>query len=440
MLAIRKYFILLLTILFASNNAFAKTGATTQTDEEKIAAIDDILEDIIIYYENDKAWPRWEYANNKVAREKLIKVVELLVNQSEKCRTIIIEGAASPIGSDEYNKELAMRRAVILRKLILKFEGSDKLNILVRSVGEDWHTFTQHINNTYHKPNRDKVLEILNTKESNNEKERKLKALDKGRTWRVLVNNYMNTARNAAVIRIVEEEVITSEHSKFLQGKVKPVELILTDRIEYQQSESAKATKATKAATTTSQSVEPEQLRKPVFAFRSNLLIPAMNIGAELPIGTHWSIGADYYFPWAWPKKENKNCFEILAWGIEARYWFGRNRTVFDRLQGHSLGLYGYMGYYDFEYNYQGYQGEYANIGLDYTYAMAVGKKKSVHFEFSLGVGYIYSQARKYTVIESGAPLISDKITKKIGYFGPTKANISLVVPIFQKVKPNDKK
>ena len=98
------------------------------------------------------------------------------------------------------------------------------------------------------------------------------------------------------------------------------------------------------------------------------------------------------------------------------------------------------MGYYDFEHNFHGYQGEFANIGLDYTYAMAVGKKRSVHFEFSLGVGYIYSQARKYSVIESGAPLISDKITKKIGYFGPTKANISLVVPIFKKVKANDKK
>ena len=150
-------------------------------------------------------------------------------------------------------------------------------------------------------------------------------------------------------------------------------------------------------------------------------------------------MGADYYFPWIWPKSDNKNCFELLAWGIEGRYWFGRNRTVFDRLQGHSIGLYGYVGYYDFERNYHGYQGEFANVGVDYTYAMAVGKRKAVHFEFSIGVGYIYSQARKYTVIEAGSPLISNKITKTVGFFGPTKANISLVVPIFKKVSPNDK-
>jgi hypothetical protein len=171
-------------------------------------------------------------------------------------------------------------------------------------------------------------------------------------------------------------------------------------------------------------------------AVRTNLLVPALNVGVEVPIGNHWSVGADYYYPWVWPKKDNKDCFEMLSWGIEGRYWFGKNRTEYDRLKGHSVGLYGYMGYYDFERNYHGHQGEFVNVGVDYTYAMAVGKRKSLHLEFSLGLGYIYSAARQYTVIEAGAPLISDKITKNIGYFGPTKANISLVVPIFQRVKP----
>ena len=179
--------------------------------------------------------------------------------------------------------------------------------------------------------------------------------------------------------------------------------------------------------------------RKLLFALRSNLLVPALNLGIEVPIGKHWSLGADYYFPWIWPKKDNKNCFEFLGWGIEGRYWFGKNRTAFDRLKGHSVGLYGYVGYYDFERNFHGHQGEFVNVGVDYTYAMAVGKRKALHLEFSLGVGYIYSEARQYTVIEANGPLISDKVTKKVGYFGPTKANISLVVPIFQKVKPSNK-
>jgi hypothetical protein len=249
-----------------------------------------------------------------------------------------------------------------------------------------------------------------------------------GETFRVLVSQHMASARNAAVIRIIEIADLTlnipqpsfdAEISSPVLEKMEKIEQPVTEPVEPLPA--------------------PTTERKPVVALRSNLLVPALNVGVEVPIGTHWSVGADYYYPWIWPKSDNKDCFEFLGWGVEARYWFGKNRTVMDRLQGHSIGLYGYMGYYDFERNYQGYQGEFVNIGLDYTYAMAVGKKRAVHFEFSLGVGYIYSQARKYTVIEPGSPLISDKRTMKVGFFGPTKANISLVVPIFQKVKPNDK-
>lgn len=381
------------------------------------------LQNIYIRYENDRAWPRWSYANNLRAYTALVNAVKHLSSESSNTRTIVIEGAASPIGSEAYNHNLALRRAKVLRSIVSKMKGGDKLKIHVISAGEDWGTFLSYVEIYYHEPNREKVLAILRTDATNDQKERQLQALDRGKTWRMLVREFMASARNAAVIHIVEIADLAPKEPPL---KFRPMVAPVVEKIIIK-SEEPKDT------------VLLETLRKPVVAVRSNLLVPALNVGIEVPIGTNWSVAADYYFPWVWPKRDNKNCFELLAWGIEGRYWFGSNRTVFDRLQGHSLGLYGYMGYYDFERNYHGHQGEFVNVGIDYTYAMAVGKKKSVHFEFSLGVGYIYSQARKYTVIESHGPLISDKITKKVGFFGPTKANISLVVPIFQKVKPNDK-
>ena len=248
-----------------------------------------------------------------------------------------------------------------------------------------------------------------------------LRSIDStGKTFRILVESHMASSRNVAIVRIIELSDLTKAEP---QPTVEPLETEMLPTTTIVQDDKPAVAK----------------MRKPVVAIRSNLLVPALNIGVEVPIGTHWSVAADYYFPWVWPKKDNKDCFELLAWGIEGRYWFGRNRTVFDRLQGHSVGVYGYMGYYDFERNYHGHQGEFMNVGIDYTYAMAVGKKKSVHLEFSLGVGYIYSQARKYSVIPDHGVLISDKYTKHIRFFGPTKANVSLVVPIFKRVKPNDK-
>uniref|UniRef100_UPI004055FF81 DUF3575 domain-containing protein n=1 Tax=Alistipes sp. TaxID=1872444 RepID=UPI004055FF81 len=381
------------------------------------------LQNITIRYENDKAWPRWSYANNREAYSELVKAVKRLASSQSNVRTVVIEGAASPVGGESYNHNLALRRAKVLRNIIAKLEGGDKLRIHVISAGEDWDTFHSYIESMYHEPNREQVLAILRSSATNDRKERALQALDRGITWRMLVNDFMASARNAVVVHIVEVADLTPNPPSFELAGVAPIKIDIPPvPVLYD---------------TTRVQVAPP--RKPVVALRSNLLVPALNIGIEVPISTNWSIGADYYYPWVWPKRDNKNCFELLAWGIEGRYWFGRNRTVFDRLQGHSLGLYGYMGYYDFERNYHGHQGEFINVGVDYTYAMAVGKRKQVHFEFSLGVGYIYSQAKKYTVIESHGPLISDKITKKVGFFGPTKANISLVVPIFQKVKPNDK-
>ena len=374
------------------------------------------LQTISVLYEHDKAWPRWSYKNNITAYNKLVAMVKYIASKKTGSRTIIIEGSASPIGSDAYNHALALRRANVLRGIIAKMKGGDKLTIHTTSAGENWESFESYIEASYHADNRQEVLAILRMNASNVQKEQYIQALDRGKTWRILVTKFMGSARNATVVRVVENEALLADS---VCWAVKPAELIPPFYIEHK--------------------TEPIEIRKPVVAIRSNLLVPALNIGVEVPIGTNWSVGADYYFPWVWPKRDNKNCFELLAWGIEGRYWFGKNRTVFDRLQGHSLGLYGYMGYYDFERNFHGHQGEFANVGLDYTYAMAVGKKKAVHFEFSLGLGFIYSQARKYTVIEANGPLISDKITKTVVFFGPTKANISLVVPIFQRVKPNDK-
>ena len=374
------------------------------------------LQTISVLYEHDKAWPRWSYKNNIASYNKLVAMVKHIASKKTGSHTIIIEGSASPIGSDAYNHALALRRANVLRNIIAKMEGGDKLTIHTTSAGEGWESFESYIEASYQAENRKEVLAILRMNASNVQKEQYIYALDAGKTWRLLTAKFMGSARNATVVRVVENEALLADS---VCWAVKPAELIPPFHIEYK--------------------AEPIEIRKPVVAIRSNLLVPALNIGVEVPIGTNWSVGADYYFPWVWPKRDNKNCFELLAWGIEGRYWFGKNRTVLDRLQGHSLGLYGYMGYYDFERNFHGHQGEFANVGLDYTYAMAVGKKKAVHFEFSLGLGFIYSQARKYTVIEANGPLISDKITKSVVFFGPTKANISLVVPIFQRVKPNDK-
>ena len=107
----------------------------------------------------------------------------------------------------------------------------------------------------------------------------------------MLVNNFMASARNAAVIRIVEIEELAPKVPLF---GVAPVQL--------------DAVFESRVVDTVKVDTVAAEPRKPVVAVRSNLLVPALNVGVEVPIGTNWSVAADYYFPWVWPKRETVHC------------------------------------------------------------------------------------------------------------------------------------
>lgn len=341
---------------------------------------------------------------------------------------IEIHGAASPVGREGYNAEIALRRAKATRDIINALNPREPIPITIESVGEDWESFTKHIEANYHRHNRDAVLKILHSNYSNNEKKRRLRALDYDHTtWRCLVHRHMASSRNAVsiVVRTIhfEDEIlplpelpiweVTSISHEDLDTPYIPTPI-----------EQAEQTSAT------SEDID----RKIVLAARTNLLVPALNIGLEVPIGNRWSVGAEYYYPWIWPAPDNRNCFELLAWNLEGRYWLGKERTTAQRLQGHALGLYAGGGYYDVERNFKGHQGEFVDVGIDYTYAMPVAKGK-LHFEFSVGLGYIYSQARPYEAAEKGGELLWGKQLQKVHYFGPTRLNVALTVPIFKRIK-----
>lgn len=167
-------------------------------------------------------------------------------------------------------------------------------------------------------------------------------------------------------------------------------------------------------------------------ALRTNLLVPATNVGMEFCLGNNWSVEADYYFPWLEREGSNKDAFQMLFWGATGRYWFGKDRNIQRRLRGHSLGLCAYAGYYDLERDFTGHQGEFAAVMLDYMYAVPIFRKK-MHLEFNLGAGYLYSFARPYDVFEEGGKAFREGYAKKIHWVGPLKAAVSLVVPISVK-------
>lgn len=164
--------------------------------------------------------------------------------------------------------------------------------------------------------------------------------------------------------------------------------------------------------------------RTTVLALKNNLLYDlalAPNLEIEVPIGKHWSLNTEYKCPW-WLNNSRDFCYQLLSGGIEGRYWLG-NRKHRSRITGHFIGLYAEGGVYDFQFGGDGYQGKYYGAsGLTYGYVKQIARHLAL--EFSLGVGYLTTEYRKY------APYKDDLIWTNSGrynFIGPTKAKVSLV-------------
>ena len=369
----------------------------------------DTLEKCNIYFKSDSDAIDSTYAGNALSLRQLTEQLNGIATEAlDSTVSILVEGAASPVGKEDYNMKLSLRRAMNVEAFIRAVPGMGNVDVKLVPKGEDWETFKEDVERDYNFPNRERLLYILNSNTSSSVKKSMLMMIDMdGATWEELVRNYMHNSRHVISIIIVKRR----QYVELLPS----LDLLPLRR---QSSISHPA---------------PARTRIPVASVRTNLLVPALNVGVEVPVGNRWSVSADYYYPWIWPHEKNRNCFEFLGWSAEGRYWFGRDRNPYERLTGHSMGVYAAAGYFDFEKNYRGMQGEFISPGIDYTYSMAVGRQKRVRLQFTIAVGYIRSWGRTYSVYEDFGELYPDAGTVVWDYFGPTKAAVTISVPLYGK-------
>lgn len=186
---------------------------------------------------------------------------------------------------------------------------------------------------------------------------------------------------------------------------------------------------------------------KPVFTLRSNLLLPLMNVGAQIPLGNRFSIGLDWYYPFIYrnwsPYLDQTNCFQALGPGADFRIYLGKKHRKSRenwqyRFSGHSIGIYGMYGRYDVEWQFHGEQARFLNAGVDYMYSARIGKRKRMRLDLSVGVGYFQSRAIEYQVFRPGGLAYKTGRILDHTWIGPTKATVSLVIPIHAKIEKKE--
>lgn len=346
-----------------------------------------------------------------------LRIIKEYFLKSPRIDSIIIYSYASPDGPYNFNRKLAEERGKRARSYLLQIMPEDRIFpdslIIIKPTAENWEGLYESVAGDQQIENKEEILEIISRKDiSDNTKKQMLKRLNGGASWKYISTYILPRLRYArwiaewVYVPYIAESIpsvaaITSkaEHISYLLPKPRPL--------------------------------PAEKGAKTILALKTNLLYDVLsltNFSIEAPIYKD-KVSILYYhqFPWwTWGQADNEYCIRYLSIGAEARWWFKAK----DRLQGHFLGAYAESGKYDFEFQRRiCYQGEFYSTGLTYGYAMPVGKH--INLEFSLSAGYASLAYRGYSPSEDYEILWRDP--NKVGrvqYFGPTKAQISLVIPI----------
>lgn len=393
------------------------------------AAGDSLVADTFrLYYRWDGISLDETYLDNEAGIRTLLEKLRT----SERIDSISIYSYSSPEGAYAYNAKLSSRRAEAAKKFILDNapEGLvDADRISVNTVAEHWEGLYGEVEANYFRWDRDWVLKTIAADVSPETKEWRFKNHDNGIAWNLLRRRYMPKLRLAAVISIWTQKTAPASVQR-TAGTLPQVAAVPADTLRYHRDYTPEC------------EYQPPVLRKTFAAVKTNLLydaVTALNVEIEIPIGRRFSVMVEDVFPW-WTFGPNRNKYAFQMWemGIEPRWWFIRNDRR-DKLSGHFLGVYGMSAKYDFQWDRKAcYQGEYWSAGLTYGYAMPICKW--LNMEFSLSVGYLAGPYRHYFPDNDYEVLWRDIYdTGNIHYIGPTKAKISLVVPLSYKYRPKKK-
>lgn len=334
---------------------------------------------------------------------------------------IRVLGAASPEGSEGFNRYLSEKRAQAIFNLF-RTRGliPDSVSPVSQYLGRDWQGLRRGVEGDAKVPYRPDVLSLLDgilDKDASpaiSHPLSRLKAIHGGRPYRYLDAHIFPGLRKSQIV--LEYEDIYGTLAKDLL--VPPTTLVT-----YPMPEPLPL-----------RDTEVWKVCKPFYmGLKTNLLYDALllpNIGAEFYIGKNWSITADWIYGW-WDKDSAHRYWRLYGGYLGARRWFGK-KAAEKPLTGHHLGIFAGAITYDFEFGGEGIMGgkphgtlwERCNFigGIEYGYSLPIARR--LNLDFSIAFGYIGGKYYKY-VPYNGFYLWQS--THRLNYVGPTKVEVSLV-------------
>lgn len=363
--------------------------------------------------------------------ERLSEIISFLtdVQNSDSLDLVKVNfgGSSSPDGSFVNNRRLAEERRTALedyvRSRILLPDS-----IIVRSdAAFAWERLAFLVEQS-DMPHKDEAVDVLrhvpeytydNKGVLTDSRKKHLMELQYGRTWHYMLEHFFPQLRNGSIVLIT----VRQKPAAVEQPETEPQLVVsMPDTIDTPMMDESDTVAA-----------QPEAEKPFYMAVKTNMLYDALavpNIGVEFYLGKNWSVAGNWMYGW-WDKKGKNRYWRIYGGDIAVRYWLGR-KAAEKPLTGHHLGVYGQLFTYDFEWGGTGYMGgepggtlwnkaNYA-VGIEYGYSLPVARRLNI--DFTIGIGYWGGEYYQYDPLDGHDVWQS---TKERHWFGPTKAEISLI-------------
>lgn len=395
-----------------------------------------------------------EYMDNRAVLAALNAAIENI--GPFNIDSIHVRSFASPEGPREYNERLAEQRAEDTRQLIVNIHPALASRIKCEGFGENWEGLARLVENdsTITLETRQRILEIAHSNYSDpNARKALLRRIPDdpavGNVYSYLTESHFPLLRSSITISFYTKPLPRLEMKSLVPAaKVCGIadEEMLTKTIINKTAPETAAVTAIKPS---------PNARETIFALKTNLLydaITAVNAEVEVPLGNCMSIMAEAVLPW-WEFQKNRYALMLNSFSVEPRYWFRHWGHDDRKMLGWFAGAY-YLFGADFNEkmrlgnveipllqakadiqidNKVNYQANIISAGITCGFVIPLGKRHWGNMEFSISAGWARINYQHYQPAANYEYLVRDITVAGSGvvqYFGPTKAKISLVIPI----------
>lgn len=382
----------------------------------------------VVYFRQGQAVIDPYYMDNARRLANLIKDIEIItMDQETELKDIRIVAGASPEGVSTWNYDLSALRAESMAAFISSNIAMAESYLKVEYISIDWDGLAGMVQRSDRIPYKEQMYKILTETpiwiRKNgvivDGRRRSMERLDGEKPYWWMVSNMFPYVRKAVV-------TVSYLSDKDFGMNIDRLTALEPSSYRLEQSSVLAGTgKGGRAEETAPQMQDKPERRSFVMALKTNMLsdVAAVpDLGVEFHLGGGVSIAANYKHAW-WSIEEHDWFWRYVGADLTLRKYFGKKSREIP-LSGHHVGIYGQAFTFDFELGETGWLADRFNYaaGLEYGYSVPVGK--AFNLDFSIGGGIHLGEYKTYLPVDD---CYVWQATKQRMWFGPTKAEISLV-------------